>query len=568
MFELLLQADRALADGSLDQAERTYWQLIDLDPTNAIAVAGLARISLERGDEKAAREFADRALGIDPDSIAARRVIETLTHTGAEHAGPEPTALPLLGAERLEALSRRRSQGDATEEDGAVKAGGQGRRTTRPKAVEPRVSAPVMPPARAAGKGAGTGRKAAKPAANATDAASRGRTRPDQIGPLPSEPLQERRKAGRLAAAAAAAAAAAREPVRPRHEPHHAMPIGRRFFGLEDLKTPTADDFSAAEMAAAIEAVDALDEPDVVEPMIHSRPGPARDIGVGDQADLLGAVDATAADESIALRIALVAGTNDLEAAEREAARVVDEEASDAFEAAEAIASSALHGWDTPRLETRPRIAGFDADEFEAAEAEAEAAMYAADHAPIPAPALTSHPSEPAVSAVEASPAAFAEFGNADADADAAEAAAVAEAVQEVSEAEAAMDAEPVTARKSFPHHNAEEPSEEDAETQALREALAMVLQGDGDAEDVDAAVSRHRTAGAASPAKPDPGPAPKPEPERAAEPAPKPEPAVAPASEPRAEPESTPAADTTAATESNPESTPRKGGLFHRIKR
>ena len=46
MFELLLQADKALAEGLLDQAERTYWQLIELDPTNAIAVAGLARVSL------------------------------------------------------------------------------------------------------------------------------------------------------------------------------------------------------------------------------------------------------------------------------------------------------------------------------------------------------------------------------------------------------------------------------------------------------------------------------------------------------------------------------------------
>jgi hypothetical protein len=404
------------------------------------------------------------------------------------------------------------------------------------KAVEPQVPAAAAPPARAAGKSTGTGTKTTRPAA-ATDAASRGRTRPDQIGPLPSEPLQERRKAGRLAAAAAAAAAAAREPVRPRHEPHHAMPIGRRFFGLDDLKTPTADDFSAAEMAAAVEAVDALDGSDVVETTHSSRPGPARDIRVGDQADLLGAVEATAADESIALRIALVGGTDDLEAAEREAARVVDEEANDAFEAAEAIASSALHGWDTPRLETRARIAGFDADEFEAAEAKAEAAMSAADSAETPAPALTS-------------PASFVDFGEADADpdADAAEAAAVAEAVQEVTEAEAAMDAEPVTARKSFPQHPADEPSEEDAETQALREALAMVLQGEGDAEDVDAAVSRHRTAGAAPPSK----------------------------SGPKAVPESTPAADTPAdttadapaATESSSESAPRKGGLFRRIKR
>lgn len=66
MFELLLQADRALAEGELERAERTYWQLIELDPSNAIALAGLARFSLERGDKRLARTLANRALGIDP----------------------------------------------------------------------------------------------------------------------------------------------------------------------------------------------------------------------------------------------------------------------------------------------------------------------------------------------------------------------------------------------------------------------------------------------------------------------------------------------------------------------
>src|ERR1700690_4462366 len=115
MFELLLQADKALANGSLDQAEKTYWQLIELDPTNAIAVAGLARVSMERSDYRLARTFADRALLLDPDSIAARRVLERLDHPSAgatEPSGPEqPDAMagPLRAAEQLEALSRRHS---------------------------------------------------------------------------------------------------------------------------------------------------------------------------------------------------------------------------------------------------------------------------------------------------------------------------------------------------------------------------------------------------------------------------------------------------------------------------
>ena len=66
MFEVLLQADRALASGDLDQAERSYWQLVELDPTNAIAVTGLARVSVERGDRRLARTLAVQALAIDP----------------------------------------------------------------------------------------------------------------------------------------------------------------------------------------------------------------------------------------------------------------------------------------------------------------------------------------------------------------------------------------------------------------------------------------------------------------------------------------------------------------------
>ena len=66
MYELLLQAEKALADGLLVQAEQTYWQLVELDSANAIALAGLAQVSLERGDERLARRFADRAMAIDP----------------------------------------------------------------------------------------------------------------------------------------------------------------------------------------------------------------------------------------------------------------------------------------------------------------------------------------------------------------------------------------------------------------------------------------------------------------------------------------------------------------------
>src|SRR5450759_5215414 len=104
MFELLLQADRALSGGNLDQAERIYWQLTELDPTNAIAVAGLARVSLERDDARLARLFATRALVMDPENVAATRMIETIDARGgdAERAQePLPEDLTLIAAQRL-----------------------------------------------------------------------------------------------------------------------------------------------------------------------------------------------------------------------------------------------------------------------------------------------------------------------------------------------------------------------------------------------------------------------------------------------------------------------------------
>lgn len=249
MFERLIQADRSMSDGLLDQAERTYWQLIELDPTNAIAVACLARISLKRGDARLARTFADRAIGIDPDSIVARKVIHALEEGSAL---PEDSSTPdinLRGAERLEALSRRRSSqlgGDEGGEGGEGAAwSGWARTSGRGKPAQ--LPAPVRAPMPGS----------VKPV--------RGRTQSDQLEPRPAEPLRERRKTGRLAAAAAVAAAAARELTHTRHEPHRAMPTGRRMFEPRPVNA-APDPFAAAEMAAVIAAVDAMDEPYESEP--------------------------------------------------------------------------------------------------------------------------------------------------------------------------------------------------------------------------------------------------------------------------------------------------------------
>jgi len=93
MIELMLQAERALAVGLIDQAERLYWQAVEADRRNAIAVVGLARVALERGDNRLAYTFAQGALAIDPENDAARRLVQRLTEVIAyrgETLPPEP----------------------------------------------------------------------------------------------------------------------------------------------------------------------------------------------------------------------------------------------------------------------------------------------------------------------------------------------------------------------------------------------------------------------------------------------------------------------------------------------
>ncbi len=226
MFEVLLQADRALANGALDQAERSYWQLVELDPTNAIALTGLARVALERGDIHLSRELAARALSIDPDAVAARRLLDAIEGRDPDSSSLDLPDLTLLAAQRLEELSRRRAvPSDQT-------AGGEVSATAEARPPEPATQSPE--------------------------------------GPVPSaEPLRARRQAGRESAAAAAAAAA--ETVRlspPRLRTHQALgDRARRRLLPEDIKLPVRmiDPFAAAESAAAIEAVDATEDEEIVE---------------------------------------------------------------------------------------------------------------------------------------------------------------------------------------------------------------------------------------------------------------------------------------------------------------
>ena len=97
MIELLLVAEHLLADGDLDRAEHLFSQVAAADPRNAIAVVGLARIARARGDDDAAMDLARRALAIDPDEAAARRLLAELEAVAEPVAArvPEPVAEPV-----------------------------------------------------------------------------------------------------------------------------------------------------------------------------------------------------------------------------------------------------------------------------------------------------------------------------------------------------------------------------------------------------------------------------------------------------------------------------------------
>ena len=112
MIELMLQAEQTLGLGLLDQAERLYAQAAEADPHNAIAIVGLARVQLERGDQAGAHELTLRALGVDPENATAlrmeARLREVLAAAGTNVRRPPGPAEParrgivarLLGRDR------------------------------------------------------------------------------------------------------------------------------------------------------------------------------------------------------------------------------------------------------------------------------------------------------------------------------------------------------------------------------------------------------------------------------------------------------------------------------------
>ncbi len=95
MIEQLLRAENALALGLLDQAEKIYAQTLAHDPANAIALVGLSRVALERGDERASLGFARRAMSIDPENAQAGRMVARLEEVIRERGDAVPEEAPV-----------------------------------------------------------------------------------------------------------------------------------------------------------------------------------------------------------------------------------------------------------------------------------------------------------------------------------------------------------------------------------------------------------------------------------------------------------------------------------------
>jgi hypothetical protein len=147
MIEHLLRAENALALGLLDQAEAIYTQAVAHDPANAIALVGLSRVALERGDERASLGFARRARAIDPENGQAGRMVDRLEEVIRERGEPvpreasttEPVPQTAWGSTPLSPPSNASQAPLLLTPPGAV--------TNAPAVAEPAVAPPAADPA-------------------------------------------------------------------------------------------------------------------------------------------------------------------------------------------------------------------------------------------------------------------------------------------------------------------------------------------------------------------------------------------------------------------------------------
>jgi hypothetical protein len=78
VIERLLAAERALDADQLEVAHRLFSQVAGADPRNAIALTGLAKVAVRRGDLATARLHVTHALAIDPEDAAAKALAPEL----------------------------------------------------------------------------------------------------------------------------------------------------------------------------------------------------------------------------------------------------------------------------------------------------------------------------------------------------------------------------------------------------------------------------------------------------------------------------------------------------------
>ena len=106
MIERLLAADAALERDDAGTAERLFRQVAEADPRNAIALVGLARVAAHRGATSEARDLLERALAIDPDEAAARRLLAELDVARVAEPAAGPTRRPGVLARIIRFLRR------------------------------------------------------------------------------------------------------------------------------------------------------------------------------------------------------------------------------------------------------------------------------------------------------------------------------------------------------------------------------------------------------------------------------------------------------------------------------
>lgn len=156
---MLLQADRLLTVDMVDQADAIYRRVAEQDPRNAIAVVGMARCALARGEDQEAYRLAARALAIDPENDMARRMTTRMAEVLATRGEPLPEPPPTAVAIPSPAPTERAAATPAETTPAA---------TSATPATTPAVASTPRPPATGS-----TARPPATPSAHPRPAASR-----------------------------------------------------------------------------------------------------------------------------------------------------------------------------------------------------------------------------------------------------------------------------------------------------------------------------------------------------------------------------------------------------------